>query len=569
MTWKLDLSANCEKSKVNFRIWAPYHDSLSIVLYKDDKREIVEMNKEDKGYFSLRDEDIEYYSYLIQNKEIPDPASKYQLEGVHGRSKVVCKDFDWEDKDWKGVNQNDLIIYELHVGTFSERGDFQGVIEKLDYLKDLGITAIELMPISQFGGNRNWGYDGVFLYAVQNSYGGPYELKRLVNEAHKKGLGVILDVVYNHVGPEGNYLSKFGPYFSSRYTTPWGPIFNYDEAWSDEVRHYVTQNALYWIYEYHIDGLRLDAVHSIYDISPKHILAEISEKIKIAESELQRKINLIAESDLNDPKIISPKEKCGYNIDAQWSDDFHHSLHAYVTGERESYYEDFGSIQQIIKALEKVFVYDGVYSKFRKKTHGAPVGDLGGNKFIVYIQNHDQVGNRKDGKRLLSLIDKNTFLILTTLYFMSPYIPMIFMGEEYGEKNPFLFFTDFSDPQIINALREGRKKELGEYYYDPQSIDTYNKSKLSWRINEEILNFYKNIIKIKKGLDHSRNILVKLENNSIIVEREKLLVIASFGNSILHINKKWKLILSTAKFPEYIDGEIKIGKGAAIYENVN
>jgi len=331
----------------------------------------------------------------------------------------------------------------------------------------------------------------------------------------------------------------------------------------------VSQNALYWIYEYHIDGLRLDAVHSIYDISPKHILSEISDKIKIAESELKRKINLIAESDLNDPKIILPKEKCGYNIDAQWSDDFHHALHAYATGERDSYYEDFGSIEQIVKALEKVFVYDGIYSNFRKKTHGAPVGNLEGNKFIVYIQNHDQIGNRKDGKRLLNLIDKQDFLILSTLYFMSPYIPMIFMGEEYGEKNPFLFFTDFSDVQLINALREGRKKELGEYYYDPQSDDTYNKSKLSWKIDNEILNFYKNIIKIKKEINHSRNILVKIEDNSLLIERDKLLVIAAFKDSTLYLKKKWKLILATTEFPEYIDGEIKINKGAAIYRNTN
>ncbi|BDC19533.1 malto-oligosyltrehalose trehalohydrolase [Acidianus sp. HS-5] len=556
----MDIGSNFDGKSTLFRLWTPYHKEVSLVLYKQGERKVIKMELEDeeRGYFSLEVDEAkpgDRYSYLIRGKEYPDPASRFQPEGVHGKSEIVGE-FSWEDEGWKGIDFP--IIYELHVGAFG--GDFEGVKNKLDYLKDLGVTAIELMPVHQFAGKRNWGYDGVLLYAVQNSYGGPQRLKELVNEAHKKGLGVILDVVYNHVGPEGNYLSVFGPYFSTRYKTPWGPIFNFDEAYSDEVRHYVVQNAVYWIKEYHIDGLRLDAVHSIFDNSPKHILEEIRDAVKEANG------LAIAESDLNDPKIILPKEKCGYCIDAQWSDDFHHSLHALLTGEKDSYYADFGRIDQLAKAMKDVFVYDGIYSNFRKKTHGKPVGNLTGNKFVIYSQNHDQVGNRKDGKRLISLVGEKT-LIAPFLYILSPYIPMIFMGEEYGENNPFLFFTDFSDPEIIKGLREGRKKELGEYYYDPQDYSTFEKSKLSWNMNTKILSLYKELIKLRKELfsDFSRNIDVKIKDNCIIVRRkEKYLIIACFGDSVLNI--KAKALITTGNMPLLLPNNVSYGAG--IYEEI-
>ncbi|MUM64252.1 malto-oligosyltrehalose trehalohydrolase [Acidianus infernus] len=559
----MDIGANFDGKSTFFRVWAPYHKEVFLVLYKDGEREVIKMELEDeeRGYFSVEVDNAkpgDMYTYMLGGKEYPDPASRFQPEGVHGKSQIIG-DFSWEDGDWKGIDFP--LIYELHVGAFG--GDFEGVKRKLDYLKELGVTAIELMPVHQFAGNRNWGYDGVLLYAVQNSYGGPQKLKELVNEAHKKGLGVILDVVYNHVGPEGNYLSVFGPYFSTRYKTPWGPIFNFDEAYSDEVRHYVVQNAVYWIKEYHIDGLRLDAVHSIFDNSPKHILEEIRDAVK----EANPKALLIAESDLNDPRIILPKDKCGYCIDAQWSDDFHHSLHALLTGERDSYYSDFGEITQLAKAIKDVFVYDGVYSRFRKKTHGRPVGNLPGNKFVVYAQNHDQVGNRKDGKRLISLVGEKA-LIAPFLYILSPYIPMIFMGEEYGETNPFLFFTDFSDPEIIKGLREGRKKELGEYYYDPQDYSTFEKSKLSWKINEKILFLYKELIRLRKELfnDFSRDVDIRIEDNKCIIikRKEKYLVIACFGET--HLDVKAKSIITTGGMPSSLPGKVSIGAG--VYEEL-
>jgi maltooligosyltrehalose trehalohydrolase len=559
----MDIGANFDGKSTFFRVWAPYNKEVFLVLYKDGERKVIKMELEDeeRGYFSVEVDNAkpgDMYTYMIGGKEYPDPASRFQPEGVHGKSQIIG-DFSWDDYNWKGIDFP--IIYELHVGTFG--GDFEGVKRKLDYLKELGVTAIELMPVHQFAGNRNWGYDGVLLYAVQNSYGGPQKLKELVNEAHKKGLGVILDVVYNHVGPEGNYLSVFGPYFSTRYKTPWGPIFNFDEAYSDEVRHYVVQNAVYWIKEYHVDGLRLDAVHSIFDNSPKHILEEIRDAVK----EANPKALLIAESDLNDPRIILPKDKCGYCIDAQWSDDFHHSLHALLTGERDSYYADFGEITQLAKAIKDVFVYDGVYSKFRKKTHGRQVGNLPGNKFVVYAQNHDQVGNRKDGKRLISLVGEKA-LIAPFLYILSPYIPMIFMGEEYGETNPFLFFTDFSDPEIIKGLREGRKRELGEYYYDPQDYSTFEKSKLSWKLDERILSLYKELIRLRKELfnDFSRNVDVKIEGNACIIIRrkEKYLVIACFSKT--HLDLKAKSIITTLGMPSYLPGEVSVGAG--VYEEL-
>ncbi|AWR97488.1 malto-oligosyltrehalose trehalohydrolase [Acidianus sulfidivorans JP7] len=554
----MKIGANFNGKTTVFTVWAPYLNSINLVLYKDNKREEIEItNKDDLGYFTLETEAKpgDLYSYKINGREYPDPASRYQPEGVHGRSMIISPNFNWEDNKWDGITENP-VIYELHVGAFG--GDFDGVKSKLDYLKDLGIDAIELMPVSQFAGSRNWGYDGVLLYAVQNSYGGPYKLKELVNEAHKKGIGVIIDVVYNHVGPEGNYLGVFGPYFSSRYKTPWGPIFNFDEAWSDEVRYYVVQNAVYWIREYHADGLRLDAVHSIFDNSPRHIIEEIVDAVK----KENKKALVIAESDLNDPKIILPKNLCGYGVDAQWSDDFHHSLHALLTKEKESYYEDFGDINQLVKAINDVFVYDGIYSRFRKKHHGKALPkDIPKNKFVIYSQNHDQVGNRKDGKRLISLIGEKA-LIAPFIYLLLPYIPMIFMGEEYGENNPFLFFTDFSDQNVINALREGRKNELKEYYYDPQDVQTFEKSRLSWRINDKILSLYKDLIKLRKEImKYNKNFVAEAIEECVVIKTENVLILASFGQC--YVPYDGIIRLKYGNVPDKLPG--KSGLGAGVY----
>jgi len=566
--WTLDIGSELLGSEVMFRVWAPAQKSLELSLRSGGEKRKLVLEKEDRGYFSVtaKGREGDTYSYIIDGRETPDPASRFQPYGVNGASMVVSPQFSWEDNGWKGVEEP--VIYELHVGAFAE--NFQGVASKMGYLKDLGVTAVELMPVSQYSGARNWGYDCVLLYAVQNSFGGPDGLKKLVNEAHRHGIGVILDVVYNHVGLEGNSLWSFGPYFSSRYKTPWGPIFNYDESWCDEVRHYVIQNSLYWLYEYHVDGLRLDAVHSIFDISPKHILEEIADEVRKASEDLGRKTLLIAESDLNDPRIVLPKSNCGYGIDAQWSDDLHHSIHAYLTGERSSYYEDFGSLDQLAKALTQVFVYDGVYSKHRKKIHGAPVGEMGGDKFVVYSQNHDQIGNRPDGLRLISLVGEEKAKIAAVLTILSPYTPMLFMGEEYGETAPFLFFTDFSDPQIISGLRESKRKELGDKFYDPQNTAVFERSKLGWKIEQDMLRFYKELIKLRMKIfrDHSRNIKVTKEGEALVFEKDNHVVLAVFDESIIEVDANWDLVFASNKFfPRTLSpGKHLLKQGAAVYK---
>ncbi len=551
-----------EDNGVTFTLWAPYQKDVKVkVLNKG----VYEMERDDLGYFRVHVNNAsigDRYKFILDKMEIPDPASRYQPEGVHGYSEIISPNNDFLPSS--RIKTNDLIIYELHVGTFTKEGTFESAISKLDYLKELGVTAIEVMPVAQFPGKRDWGYDGVYLYAVQNSYGGPLSFKKFINEAHRRGLAVILDVVYNHVGPEGNYMTLLGPYFSSKYSTPWGLTFNFDDSGSDEVRKFVLENVEFWIKEYNVDGFRLDAVHAIIDNSPKHILEDIADVVHKYER------IVIAESDLNDPKIINPKEKCGYNNDAQWVDDFHHSIHAFLTGERSGYYADFGSIDDIVKSYRDVFVYDGKYSKFRKKTHGRPVKDLNGCKFVVYIQNHDQVGNRGDGKRLIELVDKESYKIASALYLLSPYIPMIFMGEEYGEKNPFYYFSDFSEPKLIQGVREGRRRDNGQKT-DPQSEETFNASKLSWNIDEEILSLYKNLIKVRRDYlaPCSRNLSIDYGNSWIIVKYERIFIIYVFSESTLKVNYTGNLVLSSShQFPREIkEGVYTLSKGFAVYKH--
>ncbi|QGA54168.1 malto-oligosyltrehalose trehalohydrolase [Sulfolobus sp. E5-1-F] len=552
------------ENSVTFNLWAPYQRKVKLKILN---KGIYEMERDEKGYFTITLDNVrvgDRYKYVLDdNSEVPDPASRYQPEGVHGYSEIISPEFEWNDENSVKVKREDLIIYELHIGTFTSEGTFEGVIKKLNYLKELGITAIEIMPIAQFPGKRDWGYDGVYLYAVQNSYGGPIEFKKLINEAHKLGLAIILDVVYNHVGPEGNYMVKLGPYFSEKYKTPWGLTFNFDDAGSDEVRKFILENVEYWINEFHIDGFRLDAVHAIIDNSPKHILEDIADVV--------HKYNkiVIAESDLNDPRVVNPKEKCGYNIDAQWVDDFHHAIHALLTGEKQGYYSDFGSIGDIVKSYKDVFVYDGKYSNFRRKTHGKPVGDLDGCKFVVYIQNHDQVGNRGGGERLIKLVDKESYKIAAALYILSPYIPMIFMGEEYGEENPFYYFSDFSDPKLIQGVREGRKRENGQET-DPQSDSTFNDSKLSWKINNDILSFYKSLIKIRKeyGLSCNRKLRVENGDHWLTIKGNEYLAVYVFSKSVIEMKYRGTLVLSSNNsFPSQItENKYELDKGFALYK---
>lgn len=576
--WQLDLGA-CKSNdgRTTFRVWAPHARKVQLLLLKEDGEWVSEMDEQNNGYFVKTlevGEKAKYFYLLDQTKKRADPASRFQPDGVDGPSQVIDGTaFEWTDRAWKGLEMERLIIYELHVGTFTQEGTFESIIPRLDYLvEEVGITAIELMPVSQFPGERNWGYDGVFMFSPQNSYGGVTSLKRLIDVCHSKGLAVIMDVVYNHLGPEGNYLQDFGPYFSYKYKTPWGPSINYDDRGCDEVRKYIVSNALYWITDYHIDGLRLDAIHGIFDFSPKHILEEIKEATTSKAKALNRRVNIIAESDLNDPKVIRSKLNCGYGLDAQWSDDFHHSVHSYLTHERFGYYQDFGSLDDITKAMTCGFVFDGKYSVFRGRTHGATSKDLPGRQFVISLQNHDQVGNRPDGLRLGRLINTSALKVAVGLLVLSPNVPLLFMGEEYGEEAPFYYFTSHTDAQLVNAVREGRKKEFeshgwSEQYLDPQDYQTFRKSKLNYdlrdkTINSELLTYYHELITMRKNhaalrsLD-KENMLVRQfpDQETLVIRRgtfgtEELAIVCTLGGKISMLTDivdrgRWKRIFDS------------------------
>ncbi|HVS09252.1 MAG TPA: malto-oligosyltrehalose trehalohydrolase, partial [Planctomycetota bacterium] len=438
------------------------------------------------GYFAGEHEAAagDRYVYRLDGAaERPDPASRSQPEGVHEPSEIVDPlTHAWSDPGWRGVPLERLAIYELHVGTFSREGTFDGVIPRLDGLAELGVTALELMPVAQFPGSRNWGYDGVFPFAVQASYGGSEGLRRLADACHARGLALILDVVYNHLGPEGNYLAEFGPYFSDRHKTPWGAAINFDGPDSDEVRHFFVQNALLWIREYHVDALRIDAIHGIVDTSAEPFLAELAGAVHALGRELGREVLVIAESDLNDPRVVRPRELGGHGLDAQWSDDFHHALHALLTGERSGYYEDFGRLDQLATAYRQGFVFTGQRSAHRRRRHGAPPDAVPGERFVVSAQNHDQVGNRALGERLSTLVPFEALKLAAGALLIAPFVPLIFMGEEYADPAPFLYFIDHSDPALIEAVRLGRRAEFAAFAWqadipDPQSPTTFERSR--------------------------------------------------------------------------------------------
>ena len=451
------------------------------------------------------------YTYRLDGgPDRPDPVSRWRPAGVHGPTRIVDPGaFQWTDAGWRGLDTADLVIYELHVGTFSRTGTFDGVIERLPMLRDLGVTAIEIMPVSEFPGGRNWGYDGVSPYAVQSTYGGPNGLKRLVDAAHRQGLAVLLDVVYNHLGPEGNYLREFGPYFSDRYRTTWGEGFNLDGADSDEVRRYVVDNAVYWITEYHLDGLRLDAADRIVDLSPVHIAEELGAAVHAQGESLGRRTLAIAEIDANDPRWVKPREMGGYGMDAHWSDDFHHSVHVALTGERNGYYADFTDRGALAKVLGQRYVNDGRYSPHRRRRHGRSAVDLPADRFVVAIQNHDQTGNRARGERLAALVSRDALRLAAALLLLSPYVPLLFMGEEHGETNPFLYFVSHGDPALIAAVRKGRQEEFASFGWkgevpDPQAEDTFEASRPRWEGAEagegaRTLALYRELIRLRRS----------------------------------------------------------------------
>jgi maltooligosyltrehalose trehalohydrolase len=499
--------------RCSFRVWAPLCRKVEVRIVTPRER-VIPLDPEPKGYYCGLVEDAgpgtRYFYRLDGDQQRPDPASRYQPEDVHGPSEVVDPRFPWTDQHWCGVPLSNYLIYELHVGTFTPEGTFDALHPHLDYLKDLGVTAIEIMPVAQFPGSRNWGYDGAYPFAVQNSYGGPDGLRRLVDACHRKGLAVVLDVVYNHLGPEGNYLPQFGPYFTARYQTPWGEGINFDGPGSDEVRHYFIQNALYWMTCFHIDALRLDAVHAIRDFSAYPFLEELAANMRSYSDRINRRILLIAESDLDDPKFVKPPELGGYGLDAVWCDGFHHSLHSLLTGERDGYYQDFGEIQHLVKGVREGFVYSGQYSTYRQRRHGASSALLSPERLVVFAQNHDQIGNRAMSERLSKLTDYEGLKLAAAIVLLSPYLPFLFMGEEYGETAPFTYFISHLDPELVEATRKGRREEFAAFDWrdevlDPDAVETFQKAKLDHGLrnreeNRSLLELYREAIRLRKTI---------------------------------------------------------------------
>ncbi len=470
-----------------FVVWAPAAKELRIHIVSDSDR-VVPMQKSDSGYFETTikklEPDARYLYRFEDGRDLPDPASRFQPEGVHGPSQVIdLNDFKWTDSSWRGLELDRSVIYELHVGTYTPEGTFEALIPHLAALRDLGITTIELMPVAQFTGSRNWGYDGVQPFAAQNSYGGPRGLQKLVDAAHAHGLAVALDVVYNHLGPEGNYFNAYGPYFTDKYQTPWGKAINYDGPDSDPVRHFFIANALHWLENYHIDALRLDAVHGIFDFGASHFLADLQLAVNKLGERLGRKLHLIAESDLNDSRLLKPPSQGGYGLPSQWSDDFHHSLHSLLTGERAGYYSDFGDVHHLAVTMRNGWYYAGQYSKFRWRRHGNSPAGLARSSFVVCVQNHDQIGNRARGERLSELVNFEGLKLAAGVTMLAPFIPLLFMGEEYGEISPFQYFTSHGDQALIEAVRKGRQEEFAAFAWegkvpDPQDEATFKNSKL-------------------------------------------------------------------------------------------
>lgn len=490
-----------------FRTWAPEKKKIelriagrSIPMEKDGEFWIAEVDEAMPGM---------QYGFLVEGKgPYPDPAGRFMHDGISGLSTLSDFGCNIDEGSWKGIELGDMVLYELHTGTFSPQGTYAGISEKIPHLKDIGINTVEIMPVGQFYGNRNWGYDGVYIYSPASCYGSPDSLRKLVKDLHSAGMGAILDVVYNHSGPVGNYLDMFGPFHSEVHRTPWGNCFNLDGPYSNNVRKFILENVIYWIRYFGFDGLRLDAVHGIVDLSPIHIIREIGELGHLLEEKLDRSITIIAETDQNDSKITGSTESCGYGIKAQWNDDFHHSLHTIMTGERSSYYMDYGSIEDLYRSMKYGFDYDGRYSKFLKRDRGTKWIGRNPEKLVVYSQNHDQVGNRAFGDRLAAIAGDNRAMIGASLAILSPYTPMVFMGEEIGSLEPFQFFVDTNDEKLREAVATGRRNEFREFAWaedipDPSHVSTFMNSRISWHEagdarSAEFMNFYRNLINIRK-----------------------------------------------------------------------
>ncbi len=597
-----------EDKRCFFRLWAPQHHSVNIICV--ERATCVSMEPEENGYFHAVMNDVDHgltYAFQLNNGTTrPDPASQWQPEGVHGVSAVVDHtQFKWSDHNWNGLPLEQYVVYEIHAGTFSSEGTFEGIIKKLPYLKELGVTALEIMPVAQFPGSRNWGYDGVHPFAVQISYGGVEGLKKLVDQCHKHGFAVVLDVVYNHLGPEGNYLWEYGPYFTKdKYRTPWGWAVNFDDAFSDKVRSYFITNAIYWMEHFHIDALRLDAVHAIYDMNATTFLENLAKAVHTYSELSGRKRFLIAESDKNDPRIVRSVYCGGYGIDAQWCDDLHHSLHAVITGEKQTYYQDFGRCSDLAKALCQGFVFDGTYSHFRKRSHGGSAVGFESKQCVVCSQNHDQIGNRAFGERLITLSSPEAARCAAAVTILSPMIPLLFMGEEWGECNPFYYFVDHSDPSLYDAVRNGRANEYSLFHLsrpipDPFSESTFTESKVDWSKRDtskgiQFVDYYRFLLNLRKthrvlstlSFDTIKCVETSEERKLVLVQRshEGIVVCIAFhfGSSSMQVplpfNGQWRVILDSSNeqwggdtfaLTESIDGgeSVIMGMSVKVYES--
>lgn len=502
-----------DNGECEFRVWAPCAGQVEVHLLSPEDR-LIPLQAEGGGYYHGAAQGVSPFSrYLLRldgDREFPDPASRFQPEGLEGPSAVIPSQFPWEDQGWTGLALKDYLFYELHVGTFTPEGTFEAILPRLDELRRLGITTVELMPVAQFAGKRNWGYDGVFPYAVQHSYGGPEALKRLVNRCHKSNLAVVLDVVYNHLGPQAQFFSCFGPYFSSHRHTPWGPALNFDGPGSRAVRDFLIGNILFWIAEYHLDGFRLDAVDVIADTSETHFLKELSRTVQEQARSLGRPVYLFAESIQNNPAMLEPFSKGGWSLDAVWNDDFHHALHALLTGERQGYYQDFGEFQQLLKAFQQGFVFTGQFSRYWKRRRGRPAVRLSPACFVVYAQNHDQVGNRAGSERLSRLVCFEALKLAAAAVLLSPFLPLLFMGEEYGETSPFPYFVDHSEPALNRAAREGRIREFSRFDWpstppDPAEPGTFAEARLRFETRQQghhqiLWRYYQELIRLRKWI---------------------------------------------------------------------
>ena len=563
-----------------FTVWAPKAKKMSV---KIDERSYAMTGPDSKGWWCAKIEEAgpgTDYAFLLNEDTTayPDPRGAWQPNGVHSASRVVDhKAFKWTDKVWQGPPLTGAVIYELHIGTFTPEGTFDAAIEKLPFLFDLGVTHIEVMPVAAFPGDFGWGYDGVALFAVRHPYGGPDGLKRFVDASHAHGLGVLIDVVYNHFGPVGNYANNFGPYLTNNHRTPWGDAVNFEGAGSDEVRRFFCDNALMWMRDYHVDGLRLDAVHEFMDRSAIHFMEQLSAEVDVLSSTLGRRLVLIAESDLNDPRVVTPREARGYGMDAQWSDDFHHALFTILHEDQgKGYYDDFGSFANLAKSMTSAFVYDGAYSSYRNRSHGRPVGGLSAHHFVAFIQNHDQVGNRATGDRLEHIIGMDRAKVAAGLVLTSPFIPMLFQGEEFAASTPFQYFADHEDGEMRKAVSDGRKREFAAFGWDaadipdPESVETFNNSKLNWSEahegrHAEMLAWTKDLIRIRRNspslndgdLGHIR-VNFDEQKRWMAIERGKVKIFCNLGegSADFDVPPTFALILASQDGISVEDGKV-------------